>query len=144
MICYSRGKNIREELCTAKLPPARSRLRQGENGFRRCRKAGCRMCPFTGEKGPSTYLDCKHYARETGQTAEERCSQHRNTVVQHCHQGTDKPVGKHFQGAGHSISDMRFTLVEKVFSNNIFVRKACEKQLINKFDLIRKGINKKL
>ena len=48
MICYSRGKNIREELCTAKLPLARARLRQGEDGFRRCRKAGCRMCPFTG------------------------------------------------------------------------------------------------
>ena len=98
----------------------------------------------THEQGSSTCIDCRHYAGGTGKTAEERCSQHRNTVVQHCHQGTDKPVGKHFQGAGHSISDMSFTLVEKVFSNNIFVRKAREKQLINKFDLIRKGMKKKL
>ena len=92
----------------------------------------------------STCLDCRHYAGETGQTAEERCSQHRNTVVQLCHQGTDKPVGAHFQGVGHSVSDMRFTPVEKVFSNNIFVRKARERLMINKFDLIRNGMNKKI
>ena len=98
----------------------------------------------TCEKGVSTCRDCRHYAGETGQTAEERCSQHRNTVVQLCHQGTDKPVGEHFQGVGHSVSDMRFTPVEKVFSNNIFVRKARERLMINKFDLIRKGMNKKL
>ena len=53
-------------------------------------------------------------------------------------------MGEHFQGVGHSVSDMRFTPVEKVFSNNIFVRKARERLMINKFDLIRKGMNKKL
>ena len=77
-------------------------------------------------------------------TAEERFSQHRDTVVQLYHQGTNKPMGEHFQGVGHSVSDMRFTPVEKIYSSNIFVRKAREKQLINKLDLIRKGMNKKL
>ena len=42
MICYMRGKNMREELCTAKLPPARARLREQEDGFMRCRD-NCRI-----------------------------------------------------------------------------------------------------
>ena len=95
-------------------------------------------------KGPPTCPDHSQYAGETGQTAEERFAQHRNTVVQFCHQGTDKPVGKHFQGVGHTVSDMTFTPVEKIFSNNVFVRKARERQIINNCDLIRKGMNKKL
>ena len=48
MVCYTRGKNVREGLCTAKLPPARARLRETEEGFRRCGKPSCRLCPFTG------------------------------------------------------------------------------------------------
>ena len=50
MACYSRGRNIREQLCTAKLPPPRSNLRQQEDGFGRCKRSGCRLCPFTGLK----------------------------------------------------------------------------------------------
>ena len=48
MICYTKGKNIREQLCTAKLPQARARVRDVEDGFKRCSRSGCRMCPFTG------------------------------------------------------------------------------------------------
>ena len=48
MVCYKRSKNIREQLCTARLPPPRSNLRQQEDGFRRCKRPGCRLCPFTG------------------------------------------------------------------------------------------------
>ena len=48
MVCYKRSKNIREQLCTARLPPPRSNLRQQEDGFKRCTRPGCRLCPFTG------------------------------------------------------------------------------------------------
>ena len=95
-------------------------------------------------KGPPTCPDRKQYVGETGQTAEERFAEHRNTVVQLCHQGTSAPVGEHFQGAGHSVSDLRYTPVEKIFSNNIFVRKIRERRLINQLDLIPNGLNKKL
>jgi hypothetical protein len=182
MVCYSREKNIREQLCQAKLPPARARLREVEDGFKRCGKSSCRLCPFTGlrpgqvqqsimvsstgeelpikgrltcksanllymvtcEKGAPTCPDRQQYVGETGQTGEERFAEHRNTVVQVCHQGTTKPVGSHFQGPGHSVSDMRFTPIEQIYSNNIFVRKTRERRLINTLDLIRKGLNKKL
>ena len=45
MICFKRGKNVRETLCQARLPPAR--MRRQEDGFRRCSKPQCRLCPFT-------------------------------------------------------------------------------------------------
>jgi hypothetical protein len=43
MVCYSREKNIREQLCQAKLPPARAWLREVEDGFKRCGKSSCRL-----------------------------------------------------------------------------------------------------
>ena len=98
----------------------------------------------TCEKGAPTCPDKKQYVGETGQTGEERFSEHRNTVVQGCHQGKPKPVGEHFQGQGHTVSDMRFTPLEKIHSSNIFVRKTRERRLINNLDLIRKGLNRKL
>ena len=176
MVCYSRGRNIREKLCTAKLPPPRRNLRQQEDGFRRCNRSGCRLCPFTGlmqgeiirslkvhttgEDLPirgrldcrsknilyviTCKKDCMQYAGETGNTAEERFARHRNTVVQLCYQGTDISVGEHFQSPGHTVSDIVFTPVEQIFSSNVFVRKVREKKLINKCDLLRRGLNKNL
>ena len=46
MICYKRGRNLREEVCRAKLPAAR--LSRTEEGFKRCGRAACRLCLFTG------------------------------------------------------------------------------------------------
>ena len=53
-------------------------------------------------------------------------------------------MGEHFQGRGHSVSDMIFTPIEKIYYNNIFVRKTREKRLINQLDMIREGLNKRL
>ena len=46
MISFTRGKNLREELCQVKLPPLR--MSRQEDGSRRCGKASCRLCPYTG------------------------------------------------------------------------------------------------
>ena len=51
MVCFKRGKTVKEHLCTAKLPPLRRSLRPQEDGFRRCNAFGCRLCPFTGLRG---------------------------------------------------------------------------------------------
>ena len=180
MICYRRGKNLREVICRAKLPPARAR--RTDTGFKRCRKAACSLCPYTGLRqgqilksvkvsstgeelpvrgsitcqtpnilylGTCTKNDrvCPEqpqYCGETGKTAEERFVGHRNTIVQACHQGSHLPVSEHFQGPGHNISDFRFTPIEKIYSSNIFVRKAREKHMINQLNLIDNGLNKKL
>ena len=98
----------------------------------------------TCEKGDKTCPSRPQYCGETGQTAEERFCGHRNTIVQAYHQGTTIPVGEHFQLPGHSVSDLVFIPVEKIYSRNIFVRKARERYLINKYNLIDSGLNKKL
>ena len=98
----------------------------------------------TCERGAPTCPVMRQYVGETGKTGEERFSEHRNSVVQACHQGTTKPVGEHFQGQGHTVSDVRFTHIEKIHSSNIFVRKTRERRLINNLDLIRNGLNRKL
>ena len=46
MVCFTRGRNLREELCQAKLPPARQ-PRFVEEGFKRCGRGNCRLCPYT-------------------------------------------------------------------------------------------------
>jgi hypothetical protein len=181
MVCFTRGKNLREEVCQAKLPPIRL-ARPVEDGFKRCGRGSCRLCPYTnlrlgqvlkfvtisstGEdleikgsitcttsnllyigtcsKGDRTCPDRPQYCGETGQSAEERFCGHRNSVVQACHENTNLPVGEHFRGAGHSISDFVFTPVEKIQSKNVFVRKVREKLMINRFNLINNGLNRRL
>ena len=69
---------------------------------------------------------------------------HKNSIVQACHENTKLPVGEHFREPGHSVSDFVYTPVEKILSNDVFVRKAREKLLINRLDLIENGLNKKL
>ena len=181
MACFTRGKNIREEVCRAMLPPARMG-RQLEDGFKRCGRASCRLCPFTnirqgtvlktvrvsstGEemairgnitcttsnilylgtcvKGDRTCPDNPQYCGETGKTAEERFVGHRNTIVQACHDHTNLPVGQHFREPGHSVSDFVFTPIERIYSRNVFVRKARERLMINNLNLISDGLNRKL
>ena len=53
------------------------------------------------------------------------------------------PVGEHFRSAGHSVTDFVFTPAEKIFGG-VFIRKAREKRLINKLNLIDLGMNRKL
>ena len=98
----------------------------------------------TCAKGDRTCPDRPQYCGETGQSAEERFCGHRNTVIQACHQDTNLPVGGHFREVGHTISDFVFTPVEKIQSNNVFVRKVRERQMINRFDLINNGLNRRL
>ena len=95
-------------------------------------------------KNDQVCSDQPQYCGETGKTAEERFVGHHNTIVQLCHQGSPLPVGEHFQGPGHSISDFRSNPVEKIHSKNIFVRKARERHMINKFNFIEHGLNRKL
>ena len=70
---------------------------------------------------------------ESGQTAEQRLVGHINTINLDCHHLTTAPVGRHFRDSpGHSHSDVRFTPFEKIKSRDPFIRKARERNLINK------------
>ena len=54
-----------------------------------------------------------------------------------------KATGYHFNLPGHSESDMRITVVEKVLSKDPFMREEREKFYINKFEAKFKGMNRK-
>ena len=183
MVCFTRPKNIKDRVCRAKLPPARTNMvtREQEDGFKRCNKSGCKLCPFTGRAISNTLvksvkvsntgedymirgrltcgtsnilylLTCvksdrmcpnnPQYAGETGQEAVKRFTEHHATVTMQCHQQTTTPVGQHFRLPGHSVSDCVFVPVEKIWSNNVFVRKARERRMINQLGLIEHGLNK--
>ena len=70
---------------------------------------------------------------------------HVGTVTQECHANTRTPVGQHFRSAGHTVADLLFIPIEKLAPGaNAFERKSREKNLINKYNLIEVGLNKKL
>ena len=83
------------------------------------------------------------YCGETGKSAEKRFVGHRNSIIQASQADTTLPVGEHFRSAGHSVKDLVFTPVQKNYGS-MFVRRARERKLINKFNLIENGLNKKL
>ena len=56
---------------------------------------------------------------------------------------TSQATGAHFTQPGHSLSDMKFTVIEQVKKNNEMYRKLREKYFIKEFDTNNKGINKK-
>ena len=102
------------------------------------------LYPLTCKKGDRVCPRKPQYGGETGQEAGKRFTEHHATVTMNCHLQTTKPVGQHFRLPGHSISDCAFVPVERIWSNNVFVRKTREKLMINKLDLIDNGLNRKL
>ena len=53
-----------------------------------------------------------------------------------------KATGEHFNSKGHKVSDMKISILEKIFSNDPAVRKEREKFFINKMNTKYKGLNK--
>ena len=52
MVSFTRGRNIREMTC--QLPPLR--MNRQEEGFKRCGRPNCRLCPFTGKASGGTLV----------------------------------------------------------------------------------------
>ena len=104
-------------------------------------------CLYLGTciKGDRTCPDRPQYLGETQRRAMDRLSDHVGTITQECHVNTRTPVGQHFRSAGHTVADFQFIPIEKIAPGaNAYVRKAREKHLINKYNLIEDGLNKKL
>ena len=85
---------------------------------------------------PSIYLG------ETSKSAETRTVGHLNTILQDCHASTSAPVGQHFRSIGHSHTDFQVTPFEKIYSRNAHIRKAREAYLIDKYQLLTRGLNR--
>ena len=179
-VVNKRGKNMKEMLCRAKLPPKLSIIRTRSSastrraGFKRCGRSRCPMCPFTGEAADGRkvvkevtisstdttltlqhsmtcqtsnciYLltcvkDGKQYVGETGRTVAKRFSEHRDSMHQ---PATNKPVGQHYQEAGHRLeADAVMLPIIHLKTSNVWVRKAMERKFINEHDMIDSGLNR--
>ena len=159
MVAYKRPKNLQEELVRAKLPAKRSSRKK--NGFTHCNRAcmACiqcerttsHKCQRTGRSWLiSTPLNCESanviykigcrkcpffvYIGETERKFSERLTDHRGYVNRH----TDHAIGRHFNLAGHDVTDMVPVPIEKIFpsANESIdrIRKRREKYWIQMYD----------
>ena len=163
MVAYKRPENIRDKLIRSKVPTIRaSREKRKVPGCTKCNK--CSICPFVKNckvvKASATgfnaeireevncltrniiyCITCKkcnmqlQYIGETERLAKERFREHLGYVR---NQQLEKATGWHFNQKGHSLSDMEFTILEKVFSQDPGIRKEREHKY---FNVKYKGIN---
>ena len=75
----------------------------------------------------------------TTRTLRERMGEHRDYPKRDVF---TEPAGEHFTKRGHSVSDLKGQVLEKVKNGDPFVLRARESVLIKKFDSFRHCLNK--
>ena len=86
--------------------------------------------------------DKKQYLGETGKTGEQRFIGHLNTVMNN--NDTTAPVGIHFRSEAHSNANMVCIPFERITSRDPHLRRARERDKINRWQLIEHGLNRNL
>ena len=81
----------------------------------------------------------KRYIGQTGRLVKFRIADHRGYIN---NQVTSKATGAHFNLPGHSLADMKFTILEQVRYNDEAYRKERESYHINKFNTYHQGLNR--
>ena len=165
LIAFKRQKNIRDCLIRAKVPPISCpRQRRKKVGMIKCGKE-CHACPyikegkiisnehvtwklkdqFTCKTSNIVYLiECnkdncnEKYIGETERELKQRLGDHKGYINSF---NLKQPTGKHFNQKGHSLSNMKITVLEKVKKKDTQYRKEREKFLIRKFNTFYKGMN---
>ena len=108
------------------------------NGSISCNTAGViYSVSCTKQTGVCAQLKGPQYIGCTSRPAKTRFSEHLGSVTQQCQLNTQKPVGVHFRGAGHSHSDMVFLPIERVHSRDQFVLEARESYWIKKYNSVK-------
>ena len=135
--------------------------------MKKCQKP-CHACPFINEKKTikkdkyiwkiNTNVNCetrnviymiecnldkckKRYIGETDRKLKERITEHKGYINNKI---LSQPTGQHFNLPGHSISNMKIAIIEKVKKPDTFYRKEREKYHIRKFNTFYEGMNKKM
>jgi hypothetical protein len=110
---FRRQKTIGEYLIRAKVPPSKSRSKRELTGMTKCNNP-CQACPglYNGmERGEKWQFYCKQrYIGEMKRSLAKRLSEHRGYITR---MFPTKATGIHFNQRGHSISDVRITIIEK-------------------------------
>ena len=165
IIAYRRQRNLKDILIKSKVPPQISRYPHREvKGMTKCGKM-CTACPFittgsevkidkentwkiTKKLSCDTYnciylISCdkcgKRYVGETGRIVKHRLAEHRGYVN---NQVSSVSTGEHFNLPGHSLANVKITILEQVKKNDIMYRKEREKYFINKFNSYYEGLNR--
>ena len=173
LVAYRRQKYLKEYLIRAKLPPPNEYKCQRQlKGMNKCPKS-CLIYPYIREgreiRGNSftwkinqrvtcqsnnlvymiicTKESCqqknKHQQKYIGETERKlkgRICEHIGYINT---KKIDKATGHHFNLPGHSLSDMKVTVLENVHKRDPEYRKERESYLIRIFNTFHQGLNKK-
>ena len=83
----------------------------------------------------------EQYVGATQKTLAQRFCQHRGYLR---NSKLDQLTGRHFDLPGHSMANMKVTIIEKIHSNDPQMRKTRERLYIQNFNTYYKGMNRKL
>jgi hypothetical protein len=168
LTAFRRQRNIRDLLIKAKVPePPKQHAQRNLKGMTKCGKS-CTACPYIKsgkiikinentnwninkkancESYNVVYLiecekeNCKErYIGETGRLLRHRLADHRGYIS---NKVTSQATGLHFNLPGHSLADLRVTVLEQVKKHDIEYRKEREKYFIRKLNTYNKGMNRK-
>lgn len=168
IVAYKRGRNLGDRLIRSKLYNIADYDLRTRPGFVRCNydTLGCMMCVFsentsehvcktTQRKYPikskikcsDSYviysIQCKkcptEYIGQTTQKVSERFRGHYNDIV---NKRTNKVVAEHFNSRGHSLSDLVFTPIEKLYRMNQTLLNVRERFWIRQKKTVEFGLNK--
>ena len=164
LIAFKRQQNIKDILIKAKVAEEQ-RNKRNLVGMKKC--GNCVVCTYIKEgksiktingdwkitkrvdcntKNVIYLLECDKnncndkYVGETERNFKERVKEHlgyaRNFKL-------NQPSGLHFNLPGHNLHNMKFTIIEKVRSNDPLYRREREKYHIDKLNTYHAGMNKK-
>ena len=80
------------------------------------------------------------YVGQSERTLQSRFSEHRGYVT---NQIVTKATGDHYNLPGHSVADMKVSIIEKVHSRDVLVREERENLFIKNMNTKYKGLNTK-
>ena len=143
------------------------RAQRFKRGMTRCNKP-CTACPYIEEKKKvrvkenfnwiiNKNVNCQSfnvvymlqcnktncnakYIGETGRIFKFRLDEHRGYITS---KDESQPTGLHFNLPGHSLANLKATIIEQVIYNEEEYRKEREHYYINKFNTYHDGMNKK-
>ena len=164
-----RQTNLRDLLIKSKVPhPVPLHPKRELKGMAPCNKA-CTACPYV-ERGREVKIDgentwninrkvncetfkciymiqCKKnrceekYIGQTKRIIKFRIADHRGYIT---NQVISRATGSHFNLPGHSLADLKFTILEQVRYNDEDYRRKREIYFINKFNTLHQGFNREL
>ena len=164
LVAYKRNQNLRDLLIKAKVPKKQRRPQRNLPGMYKCNN--CPICPYikTDKLIKAHSSDCKveltkrytcqsknlvyviscskcglQYVGETEKSLQTRFSQHLG-YVRNDH--LKKATGQHFNLPGHSLDNMKVSVIETINNKSEFYRKNREKHYIEKLNTKYKGLNR--